>query len=91
MHDQTLWDLVTTERIPIDSLVAAVDAYLANPQTRTHRLSATYTMDLAAAVEAHRKISGDAGDADIDEPARRTAVRSALLLAKPIEQDCPQL
>lgn len=87
MHDQTLWDLVTTERISIDSLVAAVDAYLANPETRTHRLSSAYTIDLAAAVEAHLKTSGDEGDAEIDEPARRTAVRSALLLAKPIRRD----
>ena len=91
MHDQTLWDLVTAERIPIDSLVAAVDAYLANPRIRMHQLSEIYTMDLAAAVEAHQKTSGDVGDADMDEPARRTAVRSALLLAKPVRRDRRQL
>lgn len=34
----TLWDLVSDERIAIEAVGRAVDAYLAEPATRTHAL-----------------------------------------------------
>lgn len=88
MHDQTLWDLVTTERVPIDDLVAAVDAYLADPTIQSHPLGSGYTIDLAAAVAAHQCEHQTAKRANTDKPSRRIEVRSALLLATPTRLDC---
>ena len=87
VHDQTLWDLITTERIPIDNLVAAVDAYLADPTTRSHPLGSGYTIDLAEAVAAHQRIRSATARANPDKLSRRMAVRSALLLARPVRLD----
>ncbi|CAM3060122.1 hypothetical protein ACLBXJ_05685 [Methylobacterium mesophilicum] len=49
----TLWDLVTDERIATGAVGRAVDAYLAEPATRTHALGPDHVLDLAAAVAAH--------------------------------------
>jgi len=90
MNDQTLWDLITTERVPIDDLVAAVDAYLADPTIRNHPLGSAYRIDLAAAVAKHLRERPTATPANSDEPSRRIEVRSALLLARPIRLDRPE-
>ncbi|MCJ2091312.1 hypothetical protein MKK67_02135 [Methylobacterium sp. J-072] len=80
----TLWDLVTDERIAIEAVGSAVDAYLAELATRTHAIGPDHVLDLAASVAAHAFASAAMVDAEADEPARRMAVRSALLMARPI-------
>ena len=79
----TLWDLVTDERIAIEAVTAAVDAYLIEPTTGDHPIGLGYVLDLAAAVAAHAAASGTMIDAEANEPSRRIAVRSALLMASP--------
>ncbi|MDP4006489.1 hypothetical protein [Methylobacterium sp. NEAU K] len=85
----TLWDLVTDERIAIEEVGAAVDAYLAEPSTHEYRIGPDHVLDLAAAVAAHASAPTTMLDAEADEPSRRIAVRSALLMARPKARPCP--
>ncbi|WP_043356819.1 hypothetical protein [Methylobacterium sp. B1] len=81
--DATLWDLVTAERIAIEDVGAAIDVYLAEPTTQNHPIGPDHSLDLAAAVAAHAFASATVVDPDSDEPSRRMAVRSALLMGRP--------
>lgn len=82
-HDDTLWDLVTEGRIAIEDLVSAVDTYLSKPSTRGYRIGLDLVVDLAASVATHDLAHQTMMDAKATEPARRMAVRSALLMSKP--------
>ncbi|MGV7030892.1 hypothetical protein [Methylobacterium symbioticum] len=81
--DQTLWDLVSAERIAIEDISAAVDTYLADPTTGEHHIDQRFSLDLAAAVTRHASPQQLAELADTHAPSRRNAVRSALLMARP--------
>lgn len=81
--NDTLWDLVTEERVAIEDLVAAVDTYLSEPSTGGYRISPDLIVDLAASVAKHGHAHRTMMDAEASEPARRIAVRSALLMSKP--------
>ena len=83
LNNATLWDLVTEEQIAIEEVVTAVDTYLAKPATRSHPLGRSHVLDLAAAVAAHVSAPMTMVDAEASEAARRIAVRSALLMARP--------
>ncbi len=83
IHDPTLWDLVSAERIAIEDVGIAVDAYLADPTTGEHRLDACFSLDLAAAVTRYASPRQLAELRDTHAPSRRSAVRSALLRARP--------
>ena len=82
-ENATLWDLVTDERSAIEAVGRAVDAYLAEPTTEDHPIGPDHVLDLAAAVAAHAFAPATMVDVEADEPARRMAVRSALLMARP--------
>lgn len=84
--DPTLWDLVTEEHIPIEGLNDAVDAYLADPATGKYRIGDRYCLDLAASVAryATQREAADLRDAHL--PSRRSAVRTALLMARPVRR-----
>jgi hypothetical protein len=79
----TLWDLVTDERVAIEEVGAAVDIYLAEPATQDYAIGPDHVLDLAAAVAAHAFAQATMVDTEADEPSRRMAVRSALLMARP--------
>ena len=81
--NDTLWDMVTEERIAIEALVAAIDTYLSKPSTREYRIGAGLVVDLAGSVARHGHAQRTMKDAEASEPARRMAVRSALLMSKP--------
>ena len=81
--DATLWDLVTTECIAIEAVGAAVDVYLAEPTTQAHPIGPDHILDLAAAVAAHASAPATMIDSEANEPSRRIAVRTALLMARP--------
>ncbi|MGE8130969.1 hypothetical protein ACQKQD_28710 [Methylobacterium sp. NPDC080182] len=81
--EATLWDLVTAERIAIEDVGAAVDAYLAEPTTQDHAIGPDHVLDLAAAVAAHPSAPAIVVDTESDEPSRRMAVRAALLMSRP--------
>ena len=83
-EDATLWDLVTTERIAIEHVSAAIDVYLAEPATRGHPVGPDHILDLAAAVAAHAFAPQTMADAEAGEPSRRMAVRAAFLMARPV-------
>lgn len=83
LHDQTLWDLVSAEDIAIEDVAAAVDTYLADPTTGEHHIDARFSLDLAAAVTQYASAQQMAELRDTHAPSRRSAVRSALLMAKP--------
>jgi len=82
--DATLWDLVTAERIAIEDVGTAIDAYLADPATRAHPIGPDHVFDLAAAVAAHALAPATMVNVDANEPSRRMAIRAALLMARPM-------
>lgn len=79
----TLWDLVNAGRIAIEDLAGAVDAFLADSTSGEHGVGASYTLDLAGAVERYATGGRAAELRDTHAPTRRIAVRSALLMARP--------
>lgn len=85
-HNQTFWDLVTTECIAIEYVATAVDVYLANSAMGEHLIGTSYTLDLAAAVEANVTALKTLKEAGPHEPSRRMAVHSALLMARPTKR-----
>jgi hypothetical protein len=82
--DATLWDLVAAERIAIEHVCAAIDVYLTVPTTQDHPIGPDHILDLAATVAAHASATATVVDAEADEPSRRMAVRSALLMGHPV-------
>lgn len=84
-NGDTLWDLVTEERVAIEDLVSAIDTYLSKPGTRGYRIGLGLSIDLAAAVATHSHARRTMLDAGADEPTRRMAVRSALLMSRPAQ------
>ena len=82
-QDPTLWELVSAERVAIERVVTAVDAYLADPGAGSLPLGGGLTLDPAAAVAAHAPSRAVLEGADAGETARRIAVRTALLMARP--------
>lgn len=65
---------------------AAIDAYMADPTTGTVVLGGSgYRLDLGAAVRAHRSTSAVMRDITLRAKYRRLALRTAFLLASPIE------
>ena len=89
--DATLWDLVTAEPIAIEDVGFAVDVYLAQPTTQDHPIGPDHFLDLAAPVAAHAFAHATIADIEADEPSRRMAVRSALLMGRPTARSIDRL
>ncbi|MCJ2053960.1 hypothetical protein [Methylobacterium sp. J-070] len=81
--DPTVSDLRRTADISDGEITAAVDAVLANLATEAYPLAKGWTLDLVAAIAAH-KASQDALLTDRDA-YRRNMVRTAILLAHPVK------
>lgn len=83
LYEPTLWDLVSEERIAIEEVARAVDAFLADPTVGKHHLDESFSLDLAAAVTQNASAEQLAELKGTHAPSRRIAIRSALLKAKP--------
>ena len=65
-----------------EEIEAAVNAFLADPIT-TCVLGTCYEVDLAEAVRSHEWASVTVGTPNATEHLKRTAVRTAIMLARP--------
>jgi hypothetical protein len=79
----TTSELAKAEAGVSEQVEAAVAAYLADPTTGRFALGAGYELDLAATVKADRWACSVLRAGGMGERTRRTAVRNAILLAKP--------
>ncbi|MCJ2009223.1 hypothetical protein [Methylobacterium sp. J-092] len=84
MADPTTGDLIKAKTIASDELNAAVDAFMEDPTVRLFRFASGYTVDLAAAVKASRHARATLSEPTAKDGARRSAVRTAILLAWPL-------
>lgn len=76
-------DLFATLDIIDDDVSAVVNAYLADPTSRSVSFGVGYRIDPAAAVASHPFARTLMGQPWADEALRRAAVRAAILLAEP--------
>jgi hypothetical protein len=79
----TTSELAKAETVAFEQVEAAVSAYLADPTTGRFALGAGYELNLAATVKADRWATTVLRAGGMGEKTRRTAVRNAILLAKP--------
>lgn len=67
-------------------LAAAVDAFMTDRGTGKFPVGAGYTLDLAAAVQASDFAVRMLGDSAFRNSSKRAAVRTAILLARPVKR-----
>ncbi|MDH2311405.1 hypothetical protein [Methylobacterium brachiatum] len=79
----TVSELRKSSDVTDDEITAAVDAVLADLATEAYPLAKGWTLDLVAAIAAH-KASQDALLTD-REAYKRNMVRTAILLAHPVK------
>jgi len=79
----TTGDLFKAKTLTEEDLAAAVDAFMADPTTTAFLFGDGYWIDLAEAVRSHEWASVTVGTKDATEHLKRTAVRTAILLARP--------
>lgn len=84
-HPVSIGDLVQARAIAPAALDAAVEAFLANPKIGSFELASGYTVDLTAAVKADRHATAILTEPTAKDGSRRAAVKSALVLARPLE------
>lgn len=82
----TTSELTKTAAVRPEDVEAAVTAYLADPTCGTFALGDDYTLDLAATVGADRWATAVLRSRGLGERTRRTAVRTAFMLACPKER-----
>ena len=75
--------LLARGKISKADLTAAVDAYLSDPETTAYPLGDQFALDLSAAVAAHPFTVKTLKQRKAGLSARRAAVRTALMLARP--------
>jgi hypothetical protein len=76
-------DLFTTLDIIEDDVSAVVDAYLADPTSRSVEFGGGYRIDPAAAIASHPFARTLIAQPWTEAGLRRAAVRAAILLAEP--------
>ena len=81
----TTGDLFKAKAILDGEVNVAVDAYLATPDMGPYPIAKGYRLDIAAAVEASDFAQKSLADAGLDDDQRRNAVRTAILLARPVK------
>jgi hypothetical protein len=79
----TISSLLARGLISNDDVAAAVDAYLSDPETTAYPLGDQFALDLSAAVAAHPFTAKTLKHGKAGVSARRAAVRTALMLARP--------
>jgi hypothetical protein len=81
---QTFGELYKTKAILEDDLVAAVEAYIADQDMKRVPVG-SYAVDIVAAIEASPFAQGMLADPGVKEGSKRSAVRTAILLARPVK------
>jgi hypothetical protein len=81
----TFGDLYKAKSITDGDLEAAVDAYFLDPTSSLFVMGEGHGVDLAAAVSASLFATEMAADPKRKLASRRAAVRSAILLARPVK------
>jgi hypothetical protein len=79
----TISSLLARGKISNSDIAAAVEAYLSDPETTAYPLGDQFSLDLSAAVAAHPFTAKTLRHGKAGVSARRAAVRTALMLAKP--------
>ena len=78
----TVGELFKAKAVTDDEVNAAVEAYLAKPETDAHPIADGYSLDLAAAVTGHGWANSVVGNPESSPGLKRGAVRTAILLAR---------
>ena len=79
----TTGELYKAKALTEADIVAAVDAFMADPTTTAFLFGEGVSIDLPEAVRAHEWASVTVGTKDATEHLKRLAVRTAILLARP--------
>jgi hypothetical protein len=82
-ENPTTGELYKAKAILEADVVAAVDAFMADPTTTLFVFGDGYRLDLAAAVRSHPWAATTISTAEATEHLKRAAVRTAILLARP--------
>lgn len=77
--------LLKAKCLTTEEVEAAVDAFMADPTVMAFLLGKSYWIDFAEAVCAHEWASVTVANKDATEHLKRTAVRTAIMLARPEE------
>lgn len=80
----TTGDLYKAKLILEKDVVAAVDAFMANPSTSAFLIGEGFALDLYAAVAASPFALRVLADPNALPASKRCAVRTAILLARPV-------
>ncbi|QDI81055.1 hypothetical protein E8E01_11720 [Methylorubrum populi] len=78
----TVGELFKAKAVTDEQVNAAVEAYLATPDTSEHPIADGYSLDLGGAVAGHRWASEVVANTEATENLKRAAVRTAILLAR---------
>ncbi|MGW5960649.1 hypothetical protein [Methylorubrum thiocyanatum] len=78
----TVGELFKAKAITDEQVSAAVEAYLATPDTSEHPIADGYSLDLAAVVAGHGWASQVVASPESSSTLRRGAVRTAILLTR---------
>lgn len=81
----TVSDLLKSGEITDAQVRAAVDAVLANPKVGPFELTRDWLLDLAKALMADRHAGAVIKEPTAKAAIKRAAVRSAVLLARPVK------
>ena len=81
----TIGELYKAKTILADDLDAAVEAYMADPKTPQFAFAGGYSLDLMLAVRAQASARKLLKDPEAGPALKRSAVRRAILLARPMK------
>lgn len=80
---QTTGELFTAKAVTEADIVAAVNAFMADPSTSAFLFGEGYRIDLAEAVRMHEWASVTTANEKATDHLKRAAVRTAILLVRP--------
>ena len=81
----TIRDLMQYGEIRSAHLTAAVDTYFRAPQTTAYAIGGAHVLDLARAIRRSAEARLILADDTLPDDAKRDAVRTAILLARPLK------
>lgn len=82
-ENPTTGELYKAKAILEADVVAAVDAFMADPTTTLFVFGDGYRINLAQAVRSHEWADATVRNAEVTAHLKRVAVRTAILLARP--------
>lgn len=78
----TVRELFKAKAVSDEQVNAAVDAYLAKPETNAHPIADCYVLDLTAAVAGHGWASQVVANPESSPGLKCAAIRTAILLSR---------